>query len=207
MRRACLADFGLATIASDVTNVTSSNSFLPGGTFRWMSPELFDPGELSPKDGRPTKSSDRYALGMVIYEVLSGKVPFFRTPDLLVLGKVLKGERPSKPRGAEGTWFTENVWDTLERCWRPSPGDRPSVEHVLCCLERVSRSWTPLLPQRTEGQPTTDPHPWNSDQSSEESMDEDDEPSPAYVDSSRRRPSKGNADDRTFTPILSLRHP
>ena len=25
----------------------------------------------------------------------------------------------------------------------PQPGDRPSVEDILHCLERVSRSWTP----------------------------------------------------------------
>jgi serine/threonine protein kinase len=38
------------------------------GTFRWMSPELLDPSVFG-SDGRPTRESDRYALGMVIYEV------------------------------------------------------------------------------------------------------------------------------------------
>ena len=38
------------------------------GTFRWTSPELLDPKGFG-SDGRPTRESDRYALGMVIYEV------------------------------------------------------------------------------------------------------------------------------------------
>ena len=41
-KHARLADFDLLTIMSD-TNLISSASFTPGGTWRWMSPELFDP--------------------------------------------------------------------------------------------------------------------------------------------------------------------
>ena len=47
-------------------------SFTEGGTYRWMSPELLDPerfGMSATGDNRPTKQSDCYALGMVIYEV------------------------------------------------------------------------------------------------------------------------------------------
>ena len=34
-----------------------------------MSPELLSPEEFGMTDNRPTRQSDRYALGMVIYEV------------------------------------------------------------------------------------------------------------------------------------------
>jgi len=44
-------------------------SFTPGGTTRWMSPELLDPDRYGLPDSRPTKESDCYALGMVAYEV------------------------------------------------------------------------------------------------------------------------------------------
>jgi len=47
-------------------------SFTPGGTARWMSPELFDPerfGIQGSEGYRQTRESDCYALGMVIYEV------------------------------------------------------------------------------------------------------------------------------------------
>jgi serine/threonine protein kinase len=47
-------------------------SFTTGGTHRWMSPELLDPelfGIPESEGDRPTRQSDCYALGMVIYEV------------------------------------------------------------------------------------------------------------------------------------------
>ena len=81
---ACIADFGLSTVtgvathtggaarrASVISNDTLM-SFTGGGTRRWMSPELLDPerfGMPESEDNRPTRQSDCYALGMVIYEV------------------------------------------------------------------------------------------------------------------------------------------
>ena len=44
-------------------------SFTGGGTLLWMSPELLDPVRFGITDSRPTKQSDCYALGMVVYEV------------------------------------------------------------------------------------------------------------------------------------------
>ncbi|KAF9643933.1 kinase-like protein [Thelephora ganbajun] len=179
--RACLADFGLLTIAPDPTSVTSSNSFLQGGTCRWMSPELLDPDNFNLKDNRPTRRSDCYALGMVIYEVLAGRVPFSRHRGYPVVAKILKGERPERPERAGGTWFMDDVWDILERCWKPVPGDRPSIEDVLHCLEKVSSSWTSPSPQTAVVPPTIDPLAWNFDSSTEESVDECEVSSPPQI--------------------------
>jgi serine/threonine protein kinase len=147
---ACLADFGLLTIASDSADPTASNSFVEGGTTQWMSPELLDPDQFGSKDNRPTKESDCYALGMVIYEVLSGRVPFapYRSPT--VIQKVTKGERPTRPEGVEGTWFTDDLWTMLTQCWVPQPKSRPGIEAVLACLEPCSRTWKPPPPQVDE---------------------------------------------------------
>jgi len=80
-RRACLADFGLSTITGVATYAeatraslnanTSLAPFNAGGSHFWMSPELLHPeGFGVPKsENRPTRHSDCYALGMVIYEV------------------------------------------------------------------------------------------------------------------------------------------
>ena len=61
-------------MASD--ELTATFSFREGGTARWKSPELFDPEKFGLRERRPTKESDCYALGMVIYELLSGQKPF-----------------------------------------------------------------------------------------------------------------------------------
>ena len=95
-----------------------------------MSPELINPQRFGLENSRPTKASDCYALGMVIYETISGYFPFHRDMTLAVFLKVLEGERP--PREA---CFTDSLWRMLELCWKPQPGDRPSIEDVLRCLE------------------------------------------------------------------------
>jgi len=115
-----------------------------------MSPELLDPDQFESSDGRPTRESDCYALGMVIYEVLSGKVPFASLREFIVMRKVLEGERPSMPEGSEGTWFTDELWTTLNLCWETRPEIRPSIEAVLERLSQVSGTWVPPSPRAEE---------------------------------------------------------
>ena len=109
------------------------------GYARWMSPELFDPERFGFRDDRRRKESDCYALGMVILEVLSGQVPFMLCPNSVVALRVAEGKRPGRPKEA---WFTDEVWDILERCWAPDTQDRPRIEDVFHCLEEASPSWT-----------------------------------------------------------------
>ena len=135
--RARIADFGLLTVISDQANFISSIPHSEGGTTQWMSPELLDPGCFDLKDSRPTKKSDIYALGMVVYEVLSGQAPFPRCNDAVVIRKVMGGERPKRPQGKQGARFEDDLWDMLALCWKPQRGDRPSLKALLRCLERV----------------------------------------------------------------------
>ena len=109
-----------------------------------MSPELFDP-EI--ENHNPTEYSDRYALGMVMYEVLSGHAPFYTSKIWAVSGKVLKGDRPERPQGAEGVWFIGEIWKVLQTCWTHQAENRARIEDVLQCLEEVSRSWIPPSPR------------------------------------------------------------
>ena len=104
-----------------------------------MSPELLHPDQFSPEDGRPTKESDCYALGMVLYEVLSGQAPFTPLKDFVVVRKVIDGEHPTRPEGTKGVWFTDDLWGTMKLCWATRPENRPGTAAVLECLEQVSR--------------------------------------------------------------------
>ena len=130
--RACLADFGLLTIISDPQNLSSSSSCMQGGTIRWMSPELINPEQFGFENSRPTKHSDCYALGMVIYEIISGQLPFRHDAHYTILRKVLNGEHPRR-----GARFTSSLWKMLEQCWASRPNDRPNIEEVLECLETL----------------------------------------------------------------------
>jgi len=139
--RACITGFSLLTIASDQSTTKSSRGM--SGTVRWMSPELFYPGMFNLRNGRPTKESDCYALGMVIYEVLSGRPPFASYSLLAIMSKVLDDERPERPRGSAGKLFTDGIWAILELCWKHQPGDRISAKDVLLRLEQIP---SPLRP-------------------------------------------------------------
>ena len=140
---ACLADFGLLTFVSDPSNPTNPSSITNAGTTRWMSPELLHPEHFGFKQSQPTDKSDCYALGMVVLEVLSGEPPFPHDKDLIVMRKVIEGERPKRP---EVLWFTDNIWRTLEQCWSPQPSDRPTIEAVLQNLGPVPNYWQQFPP-------------------------------------------------------------
>ena len=134
--RALLADFSLVTLIPDQTTFIST--CLAGGTVCFMSPELIDPTRIGSEKSRPTKEADCYALGMVIYEVLSGCVPFGGGVSFVVASKILSGGRPEKPHGEVGGRFTAGIWDVAERCWRAEPGERATAQDVLVCLEEDS---------------------------------------------------------------------
>ncbi len=83
-----IVDFGLAQIreASDATRLTSAHQFL--GTIPYASPEQLTGGRV---DGR----ADIYSLGVVVYELLTGRVPFPGTDAMAVVTALLTTAPPS----------------------------------------------------------------------------------------------------------------
>ena len=100
-----------------------------------MSPELLDPDEFGLKRSRPTKESDCYALGMTIYGVLSGQVPFALLKASVIIQKVISGAHPERPQGVDGRYFTDGVWEVVQRSWEFQPRDRISASDILLGLE------------------------------------------------------------------------
>jgi serine/threonine protein kinase len=72
-----ISDYGIAKLALSQTNLTGSSII---GTPTYMSPEQAQGEEI---DGR----SDIYSLGVIIYEMLSGKPPYHATTPLGVVFK------------------------------------------------------------------------------------------------------------------------
>lgn len=118
--------------------VSDQSAIIPSATsddtIQWMSPELLHPNMFGLGERRLTRQSDCYALGMVMYEVISGQPPFPQYLFHVAAWKVLEGERPRRPR-EEGTLFTDGIWGILELCWKAQPGDRISAKAVLMGLE------------------------------------------------------------------------
>ena len=69
--RAVLTDFGIVKLSSAFTNITASAII---GTFDYIAPETIEGAREV--DGR----ADIYSLGVMTYQLLSGALPFKRTP-------------------------------------------------------------------------------------------------------------------------------
>ena len=137
--RACLAGFGLSTLAPGIPGETST--LTTGGTYLYMAPELLDSGGV-----RPTQPADIYAFGMVIYEVLTGCDPFhdYNLGVIQLLILISNGGLPKKPSNAKEIGFGSETWELVEECWRDKPTGRPTIERVLAHLAHNS-SGTDIL--------------------------------------------------------------
>jgi eukaryotic-like serine/threonine-protein kinase len=84
-RQVRLMDFGLAKFLADDTGMTMDGRIV--GTFRYMAPEQIL-GE--PLDGR----ADLYSLGVILYELMTGRPPFDAKSPVDLWHKVLETEPP-----------------------------------------------------------------------------------------------------------------
>ena len=80
-----VTDFGIATSLT-ATSYTKTNSVI--GTVHYLSPE-------QARGGNATNQSDIYALGIVLYELLTGELPFSGESAVSIALKHLQTETPS----------------------------------------------------------------------------------------------------------------
>ena len=112
-RQARLMDFGLAKFLADDTGMTLDGRMV--GTFRYMPPEQIL-GE--PLDGR----ADLYSLGVILYELLTGRPPFDAKSPVDLWHKVLETEPPSLL--ALNPWGDPQLAQVAHRLMRKEPDDR-----------------------------------------------------------------------------------
>ena len=75
-------------------------------------------------------------------QVLCGHVPHPHIQrDVAVIGAILNGDRPKKPDDAALLGFTEELWETIERCWSEDRNARPGVEVIYSCLDDAVPLW------------------------------------------------------------------
>ncbi|CUA78327.1 Tip elongation aberrant protein 1 [Rhizoctonia solani] len=119
-----IAGFGNATLSKYELKFAYSNDE-PRFSLRWTAPEILD-GEAK------SKASDVYALGTVIYEIISGALPYAEVNDTEVVLKVMKGEVPSRPESQlpSGVEYFDNFWAILTKCWAYDPAERPTAFDV-----------------------------------------------------------------------------
>jgi serine/threonine protein kinase len=118
-----LTDFGIAAIL-DATPTTAQAI----GTPAYMAPEQWN--------GRPVFATDQYALAVVAYQLLTGKLPFEGDPSTVMNGHLTK--RPLPP----SRWnrdIPSQVDIVILRALSKKPADRfPSVQDFADALEAAA---------------------------------------------------------------------
>ena len=133
-----LLDFGLATFA-DALKLTTENSTL--GTAAYMSPEQVQ--------GRNADArSDVWAVGVVLYEMLVGHVPF-RGTHSEAIGYAIRNEAPT-PLRSERPEVPEDVEQLVFRALHKEPNVRQGSGRELARALRQVRRLSLPLDLRTE---------------------------------------------------------
>jgi hypothetical protein len=129
--RPYVADFGLARVSAEDSDLTVSNAVL--GTAPYVAPEVAARGASA-----ATTASDIYGLGTILYELLSGRAPFTGA----TIAEVLRRVQETEPQSLSQV-FSEsesNLKETL----------RPADEAPFEKRERSGRTRSVRVPRDLE---------------------------------------------------------
>eukprot|EP00293_Proteomonas_sulcata_P005924 CAMPEP_0184325916 /NCGR_PEP_ID=MMETSP1049-20130417/142286_1 /TAXON_ID=77928 /ORGANISM="Proteomonas sulcata, Strain CCMP704" /LENGTH=835 /DNA_ID=CAMNT_0026648081 /DNA_START=182 /DNA_END=2689 /DNA_ORIENTATION=+ len=148
--RALLADFGISNKFKETHMSQQKISGDPKGTYSFMAPELMD--QL-----QPNSRSDVYSAGMVLYEMLSGSVPFGGYTPLAISRAVDRGNRPTIP-----DHLPLKLIQLVEEMWHTDPKVRPIALDVVIKLTEAriqedtkQNTHLPMTPQSLDQNPST----------------------------------------------------
>jgi len=114
-----LADFGV----SEALETEDKRFATRWGTVNWMPPEVFDGGVYD-------TASDVFSFGMVLWELLTGQIPFGDTNPLMVHQLIDSGERPFIPNSCQPLYAR-----LIRKCWETDPEKRPSLGEIIHTLD------------------------------------------------------------------------
>jgi serine/threonine protein kinase len=123
-------DFGLVKdVSGEAEDLTQAGLFM--GSPKYMAPEQILGGEISP-------CTDIYSLGVMMYEMLSGKVPFDRGASVGTLMAHVNDTPPSIRAVNPGVQLSASMEALVSRCLEKDASKRfASMKDLLNALKRV----------------------------------------------------------------------
>jgi serine/threonine-protein kinase len=136
-----IIDFGLA-LTKSAHRVTYANLSATAGTPDYMAPEQIE-GQ------RGDRRTDLYALGIILYEMLSGNTPFSGDNSLAVMAQHLRSAPPRLDRIQHGV--SPQLAAIVARCLMRQPDERyDDVEALVAALDRPETADLSLLDREDE---------------------------------------------------------
>ncbi len=122
--RVTVLDFGISKLSDEAHSTTLTQTGVLVGTPQYMSPEQI---RSAPLDGR----SDLYSLGIMLYELLSGQVPFAADSAVSLAMKQLNDTPPPFTPESLRVPVSSQLERLVMRCLEKNPANRPENAEEL----------------------------------------------------------------------------
>lgn len=92
------------------------------GVLPYMAPEILSGGQYS-------FASDIYSFAVIMYEIASGKIPYYHEEDISPIN-VIRGSRPGRPSSTPLIYI-----QLMESCWDSDPRKRPTASFLISMFD------------------------------------------------------------------------
>lgn len=130
-----IGNFGMTIRHHTIKSMTFQSMAEMKGNPIYFSPELFQTNEYS-------ELSDVYAFAIIVYEIMTLKVPFddIKSLKILIDEVAIKGKRPDI-----NIEIPDSYQSLIEKCWSQLPNERPTFDDIEFALSNDKGFITPSV--------------------------------------------------------------
>ncbi|KAF0531741.1 kinase-like protein [Gigaspora margarita] len=123
-----IADFGLSKVIDEMSMTTSS---ICHGMLAYIEPKRF-----TTEGFEINKKSDTYSLGIILWEISSGRPPFQSFDLFQLIFHLIEGKRELPIEGTPSQYV-----ELYEKCWDDDPTNRPEISSIRKILDKLNNDF------------------------------------------------------------------